>query len=329
MSSPSNRARLRRYVLAATAVLSCAFATGTAQASTILNWTETKVWSGSQRTWLGYVTDGTPFAGANGTAFGSGLANTPAEPVGPTSATGDYTFGYAFNSGTVDATNLTGTLQFSGTVEFQSAAHMFDITVEDPSVTFNGDGTAQLYASGKNGTGATTYSNAAPLFNLDLSKATCTFDPGDESFTLGNIVPSLATAGSAFPSGNQGYAVGAGPDRTPNTFGSFSLDNFFCAPLSGPKGDTGVTGTPGPVGPVGPAGKDGKDASSKTFVVKKSVFKTKKTVVAKVTRNKKFVGYATVKGRKIKLTYVTDSIKGTYKLSPVASKLKPVLVKLG
>lgn len=326
MSSSKNRARARHFVLAVSTVLIFAFATGAAQASTILNWTQTKVWSGSQRTWLGYVTDGTPFAGANGTASGAGLANSPASPVGPTSATGDYTFGYAFGSGTVNPTNLTGTLQFSGTVEFKSAAHVFDITVEDPSITFNGDGTAQLYASGKNGDGTTTYSATSPLFNLDLSSSTCTFNPGDETYTLGNIIPSLATAGTAFPSGNQGYAVGDGPDRTPNTFGSFSLARFFCAPLTGPKGDSGASGQQGP---AGPAGKDGKDASTKSFVVKTSVFKTKKTVIAKVTKNKKFVGYASVKGRKIKLTYITDSIKGTYKLSPVARKFKPVLVKLG
>ncbi|MBJ7459010.1 MAG: HtaA domain-containing protein [Thermoleophilaceae bacterium] len=322
MPSSKIRARARQVVLAVSTVLIFAFATGAAQASTVLNWTQTKVWSGSQRTWLGYVTDGTPYAGANGTATGTG----PTSPVGPTSATGDYTFGYAFSSGTVNPTNLTGTLQFSGTVEFQSAAHMFDITVENPSITFNGDGTAQLYASGKNGDGTTTYSAAAPLFNLDLSSSSCSFNPADQTYTLGNIIPSLATAGSAFPSGAQGYAVGAGPDRTPNTFGSFSLSQFFCAPLTGPKGDSGATGQQGP---TGPSGKDGKDASTKSFVVKKSVFKTRRTVIAKVTRNKKFVGYASVKGRKIKLTYITDSIRGTYKFSPVASKFKPVLVKLG
>lgn len=328
MSSPNRRKRVLSIVVTALAISTCAVATGAAQASTILNWTQTNVWSGTQRTWLGYVVNNTPpgFGSANGTVTWSGLSTNPAEPISATSATGptaSYTFGYGYSSGTVNPTNLSGTLQFSGIVEFKSTNHAFDITVEDPKLVLNGDGTGQLYAHGKNNSGATSYPDTAALFNLDLSKTTCTFNPGDGTYELGNIVPSLATAGTAFPSGAQGYAVGAGPDRTPNTFGSFSLSQFFCAPLTGPKGDTGAQG------PQGPAGKDGKDASTKTFVVKKSVFKTKKTVVAKVTKNKKFVGYASVKGRKIKLTYITDKISGTYKLTPVNRKLKAVSVKLG
>lgn len=312
-----------------------------ADAAVQLNWTQTKVYNsaapaGTQRTWLGYISRAAtppapPISAPDGTATPSnGL-------VGPTvssasTAGADYTWTYDAVAGSLNATTLAGSLDFEGTLSYASTNHGILISISDPKVTLAGDGTGKLYATGDKSTSA-TYDQTEAVFNLDLSNSTCTLN-WDGTLTLGNIVPSIAVEGYAFPGGAQGYAAGAGPDRTPNTFGSFSLTGATCAPLSGPQGDpgaTGATGAPGaqgPAGAVGPQGPAGKDAVVKTIKLKKSIFGSKK-VVAKVTKKGKFVGYAEVTGKKVKLTTITATLKGTYKFTTVGGKKKTASVELG
>ena len=79
-------------------------------------------------------------------------------------------------------------------------------------------GTGQLFASGVKSGDPATYDRSEPVFDLDLSDAAVTLHP-DGSRTLSGIVPSIATADYVFP----GYAQGAGPERTPDTFGTMTL----------------------------------------------------------------------------------------------------------
>lgn len=353
MSSHSPARRLG-LVASLAAIATMAFGVAGASAAPVeLQWSQVKVYESPQvvpntnRTWLGYVTrkgTNTPPMGpyANGTASVSGNATGPTvdgdSTSGPTAA---YTWTFPATGGSVNANTLAGEFELDGIYQYQSpvppAGHGFTITIANPKIVLNGDGTGSLVASGtglpsaaSGGTDYSTYTDVA-IFSLDLTQATCTLNYNGVT-SLSGIVPAVAAQGFFTPS----YVVGSGPDRTPNTFGSFTLVGVPCA-AKGDTGEAGAAGAAGPqglqgvqgvAGPQGPAGKDGKDASVKSFKVRRSPFKTRKSIVAKVTKKGKFVGYATVKGRKIKLTYITSSIKGTYKFNPVPRHYKTVSVRL-
>lgn len=215
----------RARILLSTAVASAAVAAGAPAAAAAagdvtgggLTWTSANVYvSGGARTWLGYVTQ---LAAGTATASGqaAGAPVTPASPAGET-ALDSFTFPVAArDGGTYDSTARTGTINTSGTVTFASSQYGFSISVSDPVIKLDGT-TGTLSASG---TGAAApYTADQPLFNLDLSQATVK-ETAVGTQTIENIVPSLAAVGTAFP---PNYQVGAGPDRTPNTFGTFSLD---------------------------------------------------------------------------------------------------------
>jgi hypothetical protein len=340
-------------------------ATGAASAAPVqLEWTQVNVYDGAapsntDRTWLGYLTrSGCGPGCANGSATPSngaaGPTVTPGSDRGPDKAN---TWTFDADGGSINANTLQGSFDFVGTLTNYSAGHAINIVLNDPTIVLNGDGTGSFKASGTGvapNPSAPGYSPSDPdystgftdleIFSLDLSNAVCTLS-WNGTTTLSNIAPTLTAL--KFFTGS--YPVGSGPDRSPNTFGTFSLVGVPCAAKGdtgaqgpiGPAGAAGTNGQDGAAGPAGrdgrdgkdgaagPAGRDGKDASTKTFIVKKSVFKTRKSVVARVTRNKKFVGYATVTGRKVKITYITAKIRGTYQLTPVSKKYKKVKVKLG
>ncbi|MBJ7355014.1 MAG: HtaA domain-containing protein [Thermoleophilaceae bacterium] len=332
MSSPTSRARQiskRALLLSAITVSAFAALVGSASAAVTLDWSQTKIYetaapANTNRTWLGYLAR----AGVPAMAFPDGTATPSNGLTGPTvsaaSAAGldsVYTWQYPASSGSLNAQTLAGTLGFNGTLTFASTNHGIDIAISDPTLVLNGDGTGQLSVDGNSG--ATPLTDVA-LFSLDLSQSTCTLN-WDGTLTLGNIVPTLLTTevfGASYP-------VGSGPTRTPNTFGTFAITGATCAPLTGPKGNDGATGVQGPQGAPGPQGPAGKDASTKSIVLKRSVFKTQKRIVAKVTKNKRFVGYAVVTGRKLKVTYITETLKGTYKLTSITGKPRTASVKLG
>src|SRR5690606_28047250 len=154
-------------------------------------------------------------------AAGTATAAAPATgaEIGPSSPKGETelsTFTFPVSGGAYDRAARTGTIRAQGTVTFASAMHRFTITVTDPVVSLNGT-TGTLSASGQGGaSGQTPYTADQPLFTLDLSGATVR-DTGVGTQQIEGIVPALATADTAFP---PNYQVGAGPDRTPNTFGS-------------------------------------------------------------------------------------------------------------
>jgi hypothetical protein len=297
------------------------------------------------RTWLGYVTNPAPGSGANGTAKVSGdatLLGPAGAPVAQVDGTlprgGDqlYTFGFPVASAgsTYDLETGVGTVETTGTTTFASTAHGFNLTVDNPKVVLNGE-SGQLFASGAGSNAATadkSYDRSAPVFDLDLKKATIARN-ADGTYTVGPIAPRVGTATYLFPAN---YVLGAGPERTPNTFGSFSLRVrlAYTAPADGKDGKNGANGTNGTNGmngkdgATGPKGATGKAGSTRVIAVlrkapfaggatrKVSVLKNGKTV-ATGTLQKKTLTVTVAKGKKVSAgTYVlkSGSAKKTIKI---------------
>lgn len=343
MSSPTANLRLRNLRMLVISAILTLFAltawSATASAAPLqLQWTQAKVYESPQalpnvnRTWLGYLTrGGSGPAYANGTTTPSdGLAGptvTVSSPSGPYQL---YTWAFGASAGSLSGNSstpaaLAGTVDFSGTLTYDSpappAGHGIHIEISNPRVVLNGDGTGALIASGK-GISPTpgapgydpsdpdygTYSNLK-IFDLDLSGAISSPGFGGSTVITG-IAPALASTAPKFFTG--GYPVGSGPDRTPNTFGTFSI---VIPPAATP---------PAVVEPT---------AKTKTIHVKtskKSIFRTRHELAVRVTLNKKIVGYATVQGKTVHLRYFTSTFeKGTYRLTTLAGKHRSVKVKLG
>jgi Htaa protein len=312
------RLALALAALGAGALPAAAQATSVPVSSATLNWSQVAIYSGSgnvDRTWLGYVTGPAP-AQANGTV--SPIAPATGDTVTPASTRGNtYTQSLPATSGTYDPSSGVGTFQLAGGVDFAGTGHGFDITVEKPKVVLNGL-TGVLYAEGKRGGTPTTYDAGQPLFNLDLSAAEVKLK-ADGSRVITGIVPALATLNSAFP-GN--YAIGAGPERTPNTFGSFSLALKATGGDQGPKGDTGATGA---AGKDGAAGKNGTSATIRTVkaVLAKAPYAggaTRKVTVSNAKGKRLATG--TLKGRVLKVTLAdgVTSLSGKVKVKATGAK---------
>ena len=208
-------ARLRpRLLLLSLALVAGAASAAPASAATVtggsLDWTAANVYetgapTGTNRTWLGYVTgppplavgSATPSAGATGDTVDTGSA--AGRPL--------YTWSYGATGGSYDEYTGTGTIEYTGVLTFNSTAHGFTITVDNPQVVLNGN-TGQVFASGQSSGG--TYDRSAPLFNLDLSNSDVTLH-ADGTRSITGIVPSLATANTAFPANYAGRRR-AGPD---------------------------------------------------------------------------------------------------------------------
>lgn len=303
--------RLRRPALAALAVLaSASLVAAPASAATVtsakLDWTIEKVYdlaapADTDRTWLGYTTSPSPLA--NGTATASDGAT--GATVTTASTAGDlFTFSYPATGGSYEPATGTGTIQLDGVVTFFSPAggpppnggHDFTISVGDPKLVLDGN-QGQLFASGlKSGT-TTTYANAA-VFNLDLSEATVALHP-DGSRTIAGIVPSIASSLAVFPAP---YLAGTGPNRTPNTFGSFSL-RVRTKPVAGPQG---------PAGPGGPKGDAGKLVRVQSSVLKRAPFPDGKRhkVSVRSLKGKRLIAKGAVRARTLSVTLADDAPTG-------------------
>lgn len=221
----------RTRLVALTALTGTLLTAASAQAASVaggrLDWTTANVYEtgapeGTNRTWMGYTTaPGVPFT--NGTVTASaGATGATVTPQSPRGADRLYTFGYELTSGSYDAAAAAGDLEAKGVVTFQSAAHGFTVTLEQPRVVLSG-ATGQLFASGRNAGSqssqqAGTYDRSKPVFDLDLSRAQRAEEGGVT--VISGIVPAIHEAGYAFPGD---YAKGSGPDRTPPTFGTFTL----------------------------------------------------------------------------------------------------------
>jgi hypothetical protein len=343
MKSPAVGRRSARALLATgAAALATAFAAAPASAAVTLDWTTENAYaSGCTRsllncTWLGYVTNSPAPMGANGTATPSDGATGPT--VTPRSARGagqDVTWSFKAVSGALDTAGLSdASLLFDGTVTFASPAppngHGFTITFEDPSVASTSAGEWFLYAVGSNV--GVPFDRTQPVFRLTKVADVVTAG-GDRAVSF---APEIATANWAFP-GN--YLVGAGPDRTPNTFGSFTVKVPANAGPKGDKGDRGDTGPAGRNGTNGTNGRNGKDGKTtivrvQTTSLARAPFKGKKARKVRVTARKstKTLATGTVKGRSLTITLARGvkkkRLKGTYVLRLAGGKKGSAVVTL-
>jgi hypothetical protein len=321
-----------------------AFGASSASAAVTLDWTQASVFdisvAGYDRTWLGYVTNPLANAGpaSNGTQVpGDGATGPTVTGTSPRSRTDLYTVAFPAATGSIteaaSPAAVAGQFTFTGKITW--TVHGEIVTFTNPRIVLTGDGTGKLYASGVND--VDTYDETTgPVFDLDLDghAPDSGASPGlpgtvagfpaavwklgfDGTRSISGIVPKIATPNTtAEKIFGPAYTPGVGPDRIPSRFGSFAIS---ISPNTGPAGNAGASGAQGIQGPAGPAGKD---ATVKTITLKKAAFGKNAKVVAKVTKNGKFVGYAEVSGRKVKVTYITATLNGTYKLTTVGAKKK-------
>ena len=229
-----------------------------------LKWTQANVFntsaaSGYDRTFLGYTTNSTdmgagPPSGGN-VAPSAGATGDTVTTASARGASELYSNTFAPVSGSVSGPSSApvGTLQFTGTVTY--VVNGVVATVINPRIVLAGDGTGQLFATGFGITGMTgaPYDDSAPMLNLDFDgQAPNAGAPisqpglqagysaaqwqvnGDGSLSLEGIVPSVATTGLLY---GTSYAVGSGPDRIPNRFGTLALQ--VAASTAAPSSPTG------------------------------------------------------------------------------------------
>jgi hypothetical protein len=197
-----------------------------------LSWQQTNVFSTSGgRTWLGYVTS--PSIGTMGSFTPSdGAVGDTVTPTSRAGADAVYSTTFPMTGSTVNTAAKTGVVTYAGVVTYfsppQPAGHGFTVTIRNPRIVFDGSNVARLYATGLRtvggvGGGASSvvpYDDSQPVFNLDLSAATTHAAPGNTATTFQGAVPSVAVTEVPFPAN---YPAGSGPDRTPNTFGTFDI----------------------------------------------------------------------------------------------------------
>lgn len=353
MKHSLTKARRRATQMAvgsAIALAALAAAAGTASAAVTLDWNQANVFQfagppNANKTWLGYVTSPAPPAGPGslGTATATGAATgaqvTPASPRGAGEL---YTFSYPALGGAINTETLDGAFDFDGTLTFHSptppAGHGFTISVENPEIVLNGDDTGELYASGVTSEGSGTYDETSPVFDLDLANAEWLLY-ADGTRRLVGIAPEIATAGLVFPAAS--YPAGAGPDRTPNTFGSFAITVSPNTGPEGPKGETGPKGDTGPkgeTGPTGPRGETGPTGKTRKTVIKRIQIAVlakapfgKGSRKVRVLKKGKLVARGRVRGRTVQVRLAKRAgkrLKGKYVLRVAGGKRRAV-VRLG
>jgi hypothetical protein len=372
-----NRRRLS-LAAAGAAVLAAAVAPLPASAAVTLDWTLENAFStgcsgsGLNCTWLGHVTNPAVGPGARGTVTaldGASIAGPDGSPVTaidgttPRGAGQSFTFAYPAASGALSpgatAADWEGTMEFEGSVSFVAPpppdGHGFTITVDDPRVVLNGDGTGFLYGTGLHTPGApgstpVAYDDSVAIWELDLDGGIPAFGPitaaypatkrqihADGSQTLSGIVPMIETAEHVFP-GN--YTADAGPNRSPNIFGGFTIRIAPNGGPQGPAGDPGATGPAGADGAQGPKGDVGPDgAEGKTIVrhiqvvyLAKAPFGKGARKVSVTTRKGKLVARGTARGSTLRLRLLKAAngkrLKGKYVLRAAGGK-RGVTVRLG
>lgn len=201
-----------------------------------LGWTQVNVFDTSapadeNRTWLGYFTNSPGASTARGTFTPSGEATgdtvTPDSPRGPQT---QYRVRFRGLSSHGEPGLWPKVVRLGGVVTFRSqpapAGHGITVTLENPRVEFDGSATAKLYATGTRtvggpgGAGTTErYDDSQPVFTLDLTTGWGT-KGSSMTWSYFQVQPTIAVTGHAFPAS---YPAGSGPDRTPNTFGTFDI----------------------------------------------------------------------------------------------------------
>lgn len=207
-----------------------------------LAWQQTNVFpSSSGGTWLGYVTVSPPIGTLGTFAPSEGAVGDTVTPASRRGNDAVYTTTFPMVSSTANAATKTGAIQYAGLVTYfspaQPAGHGFTVTVQNPRVVFDGSNTARLYATGLRtvggvGGGSSTvepYDQSQPVFTLDLSASPGQANP-DNTTTFKRVAPTVAATSHVFPAN---YPAGSGPDRTPNTFGTFDI-TVPNPPVAGP-----------------------------------------------------------------------------------------------
>lgn len=320
--------------LTAAALVPTAASAGDVTASklrwSMVNQYDTSLPSNTNRTWLGYVLNsgaGPQFSNGNATVSDGATLEVPAgwvaPALSPTTIDGTapegldkvYTFGFPGNAaghGTYDPATAKAELEFGGTLAF--TVHGLGVNLQQPKIVLDGT-KGTLTASGLGSPDLRTivpYDRTNPILNLDLSEATVTSHV-DGSETISGIVPSVAST-HLFSSA---YPVGAGPNRSPNTFGSLSIrvavpaETVTATPVAGPAGPTGPAGPAGPKGEPGVAGASGT-VRARTYVLARAPFGSKAVNVTVLSRKGTPLTVGSVKGRKLT---VRRSLKtGTYRV---------------
>lgn len=207
--------------------------------SASLNWSQTNHYgtTTATRAFLGHTTQpGLWSQGrSNGTvvpAEGATLAGPDGASltqVGPTSPRGlgeTYVFGFPKVSASWDPATKAVAVQTKGSITYNQYPELqptppAPIKINGLRVELSATGGA-VYANVSGPAGAGDYpTTTTPLFRLNVANAQ-TLAVGNGRYVISGLVPTLGR-GNVFGSPGQ-YAPGtSGPDRTPNTWGGFSL----------------------------------------------------------------------------------------------------------
>lgn len=199
-----------------------------------LDWNQVNVYNAApERTFLGHTTNpGLVQQGkSNGTALTSAGATTiapdgavvdGARPDSPRGSGQAFTFRFPAASGTFDRAARTLELTTTGTLTYAQypalATPPAPVVVSALRISLSGT-TGAIYAA--TSPAGTPDDAAQPLFTLNAAQVQIT-PLGGGRYLVGNLVPTLAKA-DVFGTAQQ-YAPGtSGPDRTPNTWGGFSV----------------------------------------------------------------------------------------------------------
>lgn len=301
-----------------------------------LSWTQVNNYdvtapAGTDRTWLGYVTRPGP-AGPDGTATPVAPLTAPTvDPSSPRGADKLYTWAFPATGGSYEAATGAGTVTFTGGVTFTSVPHGFSIKIAEPQLTLNGL-SGVMRASGEYTDGGQIPYSDQPIFNLDLSGSTVVLRP-DGSREIAGIVPTLAVTGLPFPANYTGGV--SGPDRTPNTFGSFTLKLHTAAAAiaEGPRGPQGEQGVQGVPGVQGIQGVPGKQVTVRRYVVHlaKAPFSGRGTNPVTLRRSGRVVATGTIRRRVLRVTLrpATLSLAGRYSIRVWSARARARTIVVG
>lgn len=310
-----------------------------------LNWSTVKIYdtgapANTDRTFVGFMTRNASPGSQNATFTTTG-ALWGSTDISPATASGTaVSWNYPVSGGTYDPDTGAGTVALVGRLQMVSATtgnpaigFGYTLSIENPVIVFDGTTTARLFANGTR-YGGTTGSSIAygrtELFTLAFTEVTAN---DDGTVTIANMVPTVVTDIYG------GFPAGSGPNRTPNTFGGFSLTFDTVAGPVGPagakgetgaKGDLGAKGEKGDAGPAGSAGPQGPAATIHTERLAKAPF-GKASSKVRVLRDRKLVATGTIKGKtvRVKLTEAGGKrLRGKYIVHALDAK-RYAIVRLG
>ena len=127
---------------------------------------------------------------------GTGNGTPPIAVSDGATRNADGTFDFPATGGTYDAAAGTASVEYGGTVVFSYPAHMFEITVANPKVVVDGDGTGSLLADVDlvaNGGTTEQHLDEAEIATLVTSAPAVT----DGAVSFGNLAATLTASGAS------------------------------------------------------------------------------------------------------------------------------------